>query len=351
MDNNAQTMGKRIAAQRKKKGITQEQLSQRLGVTPQAVSKWENDLSCPDISILPMLAKELDVSVDFLLGRKSQEEKKEAKEYIVITKETEGEEDMDEDKKGKVYLRFNLHDKWGAIFAALLLVGAGVLFLLQEFGVVTLAQDISIWGIVWPLLVLIGGVSSLVSECNPCTVGITVFGLYKFLYNLGLLPKEWLLTWSMAWPIIIIIVGLTILQSTLLPKGKRKHGKKSSEHGKGHLVTRCGYEDGLLKVECDFGDMHPAPTGPFIGGNVEVNFGNCVLDLTQCESFAENSTLHGEVNFGELTVIVPSCVKVIMDSESAFGSCSAPASDENTTCTMTVKGESNFGDLKVQYGA
>lgn len=79
MDNNAQTMGKRIAAQRKKKGITQEQLSQRLGVTPQAVSKWENDLSCPDISILPVLAKELDVSVDFLLGRKSQEEKKEAK--------------------------------------------------------------------------------------------------------------------------------------------------------------------------------------------------------------------------------------------------------------------------------
>lgn len=351
MENNAQTMGKRIAAQRKKKGITQEQLSQRLGVTPQAVSKWENDLSCPDISILPSLAKELDVSVDYLLGRKNQEEQKETKEYIVITKETEGDEGMDEnEKKGKVYLRFNLHDKWGAIFAALLLVGAGVLFLLQEFGVVTLAQDISIWGIVWPLLVLIAGISSMTSEFNPCTLAITFFGLYKFLYNLGLLPKEWLLTWSMAWPIIIIIVGLTILQSTLLPKKKRKHGNKSSD-GKKQLVTRCGYKDGLLDVECDFGDMHPAPTGPFIGGNVEVNFGNCVLDLTQCESFAENSTLHGEVNFGELAVIVPSCVKVLMDSESAFGSCTAPASDENTTCTMTIKGECNFGNLQVKYNS
>lgn len=349
MDNTTQTMGKRIASLRKKKGLTQDQLAQRLGVTPQAVSKWENDLSCPDISILPELARELDISVDVLLGRKAQEEKKEAKQYIVISKETEGDEEENMNTKGKVYMRFNLHGKWGGILAALVLVGAGVLFLLQEMGVLTLAQDISIWGVVWPLLVLIAGLSSVASECNPCTLGITAFGLYKFLYNLGLLPRAWQLTWSMAWPIIIIIIGLTILQSILLPK-KPVKVKKGRGNKSGRLVSTCEYREGLLHVECAFGDMHPAPTGPFIGGDVEVDFGNCVLDLTQCESFAENSTLKADVNFGELTVIVPSCVKVIMASESSFGSCTQPSDPGETTCTLLVKGDCSFGNLQVQYG-
>ena len=46
------TLGKRIAYHRKRLGMTQEQLAQRVGVSAQAVSKWENNLSCPDITIL-----------------------------------------------------------------------------------------------------------------------------------------------------------------------------------------------------------------------------------------------------------------------------------------------------------
>ena len=45
------TLGKRIAYHRKRLGMTQEQLAQRVGVSAQAVSKWENNLSCPDITI------------------------------------------------------------------------------------------------------------------------------------------------------------------------------------------------------------------------------------------------------------------------------------------------------------
>ena len=43
-------------------------MAETLGVSPQAVSKWENDQSCPDIALLPKLAKLLDVSVDVLLS-------------------------------------------------------------------------------------------------------------------------------------------------------------------------------------------------------------------------------------------------------------------------------------------
>lgn len=41
------TLGKRIAALRRDKGLKQDELAQQLGVTPQAVSKWENDQTCP----------------------------------------------------------------------------------------------------------------------------------------------------------------------------------------------------------------------------------------------------------------------------------------------------------------
>ena len=67
-----QTLGQRIAALRREKEWTQDTLAEMLGVSPQAVSKWENDQTCPDISLLPLLAKTLDVSVDELLSGKQE---------------------------------------------------------------------------------------------------------------------------------------------------------------------------------------------------------------------------------------------------------------------------------------
>ena len=66
------TIGKRIAHLRKEKGLTQEELAQHMGISPQAVSKWENDQTCPDISALPKLAGLLGGSVDELLSGKQE---------------------------------------------------------------------------------------------------------------------------------------------------------------------------------------------------------------------------------------------------------------------------------------
>ena len=66
------TIGKRIALLRREKNLTQEELAQHMGVSPQAVSKWENDQTCPDISALPKLARLLGVSVDELLEGKKE---------------------------------------------------------------------------------------------------------------------------------------------------------------------------------------------------------------------------------------------------------------------------------------
>ena len=65
-------VGAQIARLRKEKGLTQEELASHMGVSPQAVSKWENDQTCPDISALPKLARLLGVSVDELLSGKEE---------------------------------------------------------------------------------------------------------------------------------------------------------------------------------------------------------------------------------------------------------------------------------------
>lgn len=61
-------IGKNILKMRKELGFTQEELASRLNVSFQAVSKWENGASLPDVSTLPLLAKSLGCSIDALLG-------------------------------------------------------------------------------------------------------------------------------------------------------------------------------------------------------------------------------------------------------------------------------------------
>ena len=62
-----QTMGEIISSLRKEKGMTQRDLAEKMGVTDKAVSKWERNLSCPDISTIPRLAEALDTTVERLL--------------------------------------------------------------------------------------------------------------------------------------------------------------------------------------------------------------------------------------------------------------------------------------------
>ena len=66
------TLGTIIAELRKQHGMTQLELAEKMGVTDKAVSKWERDLSCPDINSLPTLAEILGVSVEDLMQIKKE---------------------------------------------------------------------------------------------------------------------------------------------------------------------------------------------------------------------------------------------------------------------------------------
>ena len=67
-----ETFGNMVAALRKEKGMTQLELAEKMGVTDKAVSKWERDLSFPDVSSIPKLAEILGITVDELMQVKAE---------------------------------------------------------------------------------------------------------------------------------------------------------------------------------------------------------------------------------------------------------------------------------------
>lgn len=76
------TLGEKIKTLRKAKNISQEKLAQYLGVSFQAISKWENDNACPDIALLPDIARFFGITVDELLQVEKLDEQKLFEDYL-----------------------------------------------------------------------------------------------------------------------------------------------------------------------------------------------------------------------------------------------------------------------------
>ena len=77
-----QTLGMTISSLRKAKGMTQLELAEKIGVTDKAVSKWERDLSFPDINSIPKLAEIFEISVDDLMQVKPKTKENERKSKV-----------------------------------------------------------------------------------------------------------------------------------------------------------------------------------------------------------------------------------------------------------------------------
>lgn len=100
MENTKPTIGQNIARFRKKAGLTQEELSVKMNVTAQAVSKWENDQSYPDLESVRRLAAVLGVSADAILNGEESlppvklvKEGDPARRVLLISVETKDEDD------------------------------------------------------------------------------------------------------------------------------------------------------------------------------------------------------------------------------------------------------------------
>ena len=331
-----ETMGKRISELRKNKGMTQEQLAQQVGVTAQAVSKWENDLSCPDISILPQLAEALGVTTDELLGK------------VQLRSLSLEDAEKKEKRKHTVNVRLNLQ-KWEKVVFALLVMGLGIVFLLNALHVIELGQGISLWSVLWPFCLTCMGVMLCKSDLSPVSLGIALFGLYMLLYNVGVIPAEYKLTWSMIWPAALILIGLTVLLGYLFPR-KKEEGEGFFHVEKGDPVFEFSEEGGYVRVEAAVTTETKKVTGdePFRGAKIDMSFGSLTVDLTEA-NIENGATIDADVSFGSMTLRLPAFVGVKSESSAAFGGVNCPAGDPDAAIRINLKGDVSFGKIEVEY--
>ena len=95
---NTANLGERLLYLRKNKGITQENLAKELGITNQAVSKWESGQCCPDIDLIPEIARFYSISVGELLGV----DETDTEDDLIVHIKNELDKKKDSDKYGEI---------------------------------------------------------------------------------------------------------------------------------------------------------------------------------------------------------------------------------------------------------
>ena len=137
------SIGERIAELRKSKNLSQEYIAERLDVTRQAVSKWEQDVSSPDTKNLIALAELLEVSVEYLATGKSALEAKEDKK-----KDGLGVSQV----LGIVFIAVGLFSLTLGIILSWILIALAVILIV--FGIIFVAVPKKAWRIIIPMIIL-----------------------------------------------------------------------------------------------------------------------------------------------------------------------------------------------------
>ena len=301
-----QTLGKRIMQYRKNKGLTQDKLAEALGVTPQAVSKWENDQSCPDINTLPKLAAIFDITTDELLGCENQ---KVHQAHIVDDPQEESSAGLHV-QKGNWEFKYDMGKK-GSIFFALLVLVVGILTLLSE----VLSWNVSFWSILWPTTLLVFGLNILFDKFSFFSMGCTLFGLYFLLDNLNVISLD---LGGLIFPIIVVLFGLSLLVDALRKPKKPRFTVKAPKSEKSHSEFIC--DEDHFSCDVSFGDSTQMVTlDQLTQGNIDCSFCNLTVDLTGCATVSEDCRLEANCSFGNLTILVPSRYQIVPAADSAFG--------------------------------
>ena len=347
------TIGKRIATNRKRLGLTQEQLAEQLGITAQAVSKWENDQSCPDINVLPALADIFGISTDVLLGRVQlpvQTTSNSTDDSANDCDEDDDFDDGDDDKESgndsRNHKEFNIKIDAGgegklALFGmATWFLTVGILFLLAKL----YTWDCSFWDILWPSFLLIFGIFGIIGNVGFFNLSCAAVGAFFMVNNLA--PLSIKLDKGILWAVIIIVCGITLLIDALRKKHRRVIHTSNSEHAHEYHV-----EDGKLFASNTFGEANQIiVTDHLKSGNITNRFGEYTLDLSGVVSVSDNCTIETTCSFGELEIKVPKHYRVEHKVSSAFAELDIQGSpDEEIRGVIYLNGSVNFGEITIQY--
>ena len=328
-----ETMGKRIARHRKRNNLTQDAMAEQLGVTAQAVSKWENDQSCPDIAMLPKLSRLIGITVDELLGLEpAQPETPRVAEVVPQQEENKKEWNVELGGGRRSGIAVAL---WILLTGALLLV-AGMRSCAAGF-----------WELLWPSALIVFGGFSLLRRVSVLRLGCTLFGIYAALNALRI-PHFLVGRDDLLLPGILLLLGLSLLTEALRkPRrscfcftGMDKHtGSTARTEGEGF---RCSIS---------FGEDSREIVLPRLSrGEADVSFGELTVDLTGCGEIAEGCRLRGTASFGELEFVVPASCRVEHRIRTGFGNVETegrPAPDADRV--IFLEGSASFGEIKIKY--
>ncbi len=338
------TLGKRIMAERKKLGLTQDKLAETLGVTAQAVSKWENDQSCPDITMLPRLSKLFGITVDELLGVA----KTESPETAVLEGIVEDSK-VDEDGRG---FEFNFKPgRRDGIFMALFILVVGALTLIS----VLFNLGISFWSILWPCAILAVGVRGFIRKFSFFSVVCTLFGSYFLLENMYVTNLN--ISWKLVFPVLILLLGITLLvDSFKQPKHSRWNihrgrSKRSAGSPEGTPKNDFSVDGDSFTCNLAFGENYRSISMEKLTcGEISCSFGELTVDLSNCEEFAKNCHIAASCSFGELELRIPKSVRVEPNGHTAFAGIEIEGiPDVDATSVMTLDANVNFGQITVRY--
>lgn len=331
---NETTIGLRIKTLRKRNGLTQDQLAELLGVTAQAVSKWENDISCPDIAMLPQLAAILGVTTDILLGVAPMPEASQA----APTHEAPAK------PQKTAYISLNTSGITLALFVILL----GVSLILRS----VLHLSVGFWQIVLADGLLCLGLSGLRRWSSlVLSVGVVLFGLYLWLYYFGVLHFSLSGLWL---PILLVVWGVSMLLDHLFVSRRTRRRKMHTDDWDASSRRQQSYacENGEFRYSASFCEDSVAVAEPLLrGGKASVSFGEAVIDLSRCEQLAPDAMVKIAVSFGEVRLLVPSHFRVQRDGKAFFGSSGvhgAGALSEDAP-TLYVKTSVSFGEVDIRY--
>lgn len=333
-DTTAMTLGKRILYYRKRMGMTQDQLAERMGVTAQAVSKWEHDLSCPDVTALPRLAEIFGITTDQLLG------------ITGAAPQQEGREERPK-KEEKEPWRWEFRFDRAGVFFGLFLVLAGGIYLVTTI----LDMHVGFWSILWPTALLCLGFNSCCDRLNAFGIGAALAGGYFLLEHLGIIPD--LLSWPLVLGIVLVLWGLSMVfdqfhyrKRRSAPEGHKVYCANSMERPTRDFRTENGY------IHADYAfcsDRVTVQDPTFRGGDVDIAFGTLVLDLRSCTDVMPGCCLNVDVSFGSLLLLLPKCLRLESHMDRTGSSMDTTGIPDPDAQPIIFHGDCTFSSLKVQY--
>lgn len=335
-----QTIGKRIMKHRKRLGLTQDQLAEKLNVTAQAVSKWENNQSCPDITMISQLADIFGITTDQLLGRAED-----TKVY-----EAEVVEDPVHTYNGKHNVEVSYsRGRKSALAFAVWVIAVGALYLLASWRV----WDLHFWTILWTTGLLAFGLYGLYPRFSFFRLGCTLVGGYCLVSHI--FPLNLSLSSGVIMAIIILLFGISLFFDALR-KDKKPSFRVTYTDPDGVKHTGKHLEDYIVNgdsfdFDCSFGaQKRLIEMDTLHSGNISTSFGDFIIDLSGVNALTDNAQLNVDSSFGKTTLLIPRKFLVKAGTSTTFAGFEVQGTPDTVPQgTLILNCSVSFGEVIVRY--